>query len=102
VRADEALWGLWLVPFGLLVIRSGFIPKIIGVLLLVASVGYVAMSAAYIGFPSYVAAVDRVGMILIQGELSAILWLLIVGARRVSPSQVGAAPPVNERSPAVG
>jgi uncharacterized protein DUF4386 len=102
VRADEALWGLWLVPFGILVIRSGFIPKIIGVLLLIASVGYMAMSAAYIGFPSYVAAVDRVGMILIQGELSAILWLLIMGARRVNPPQEGVAPPLNERAPAVG
>ena len=102
VRADEALWGLWLVPFGILVIRSGFIPRIIGVLLLIASTGYITMSAAYIGFPSYVAAVDRVGMILIQGELSAILWLLIVGARRVSPPQIGVAPPANERAPAVG
>jgi Domain of unknown function (DUF4386) len=102
VRADEALWGLWLVPFGILVIRSGFIPKIIGVLLLIASVGYVAMSAAYIGFPSYVAAVDRVGMILIQGELAAILWLVIVGARRVGPAQVAVAPSANERAPVVG
>ena len=102
VRADEALWGFWLVPFGILVIRSGFIPRVIGILLLIASVGYVAMSAAYIGFPSYVGAVDRVGMILIQGELPAVLWLLIVGARRVSPSRVAAPPPANERAPAVG
>jgi hypothetical protein len=102
VRADEALWGLWLVPFGILVIRSGFIPRIIGVLLLISSVGYVAMSVAYIGFPAYLATVDRIGMILIQGELAAILWLLIAGARRVSPPQMVAAPPVNESAPAVG
>jgi len=84
LRANEALWGFWLVPFGILVIKSGFIPRIIGLLLLVASVGYVAMSFAYIGFPAYVAAVDRVGMKLIQGELVVILWLLIKGARRDS------------------
>lgn len=82
VRANEALWGFWLVPFGILVIKSRFIPRIIGVLLLVASVGYVAMSFAYIGFPAYVPTVDRVGMILIQGELAVILWLLIKGAKR--------------------
>jgi uncharacterized membrane protein len=46
--ADEALWGLWLVPFGILVIKSGFIPKTIGILLLVASVGYMSMSFAFI------------------------------------------------------
>ncbi|HEV8446418.1 MAG TPA: hypothetical protein VGQ44_06350 [Gemmatimonadaceae bacterium] len=47
--------------------------RTIGVLLLIASVGYTGMSAAYIGFPSYVASVDRIGMILIQGELAAVL-----------------------------
>jgi len=87
LRANEALWGFWLVPFGILVIKSGFIPKIIGVLLLVASVGYVAMSAAFIAFPAYVEQVDRYGGWLIQFELVGILWLLIVGARR------GATPP---------
>jgi hypothetical protein len=88
LSANEALWGIWLVPFGILVIKSGFIPKIIGVLLLIASVGYVAMSAASIGFPTYAPAVDRVGMLLIQGELTVILWLVIKGARRgfTSPS----------------
>jgi hypothetical protein len=82
LSADEALWGLWLVPFGMLVIKSEFIPKVIGVLLLVASVGYLAMSAASIAFPAYAAGVNRIGGLLIQGELTAILWLLIKGARR--------------------
>jgi hypothetical protein len=88
LAANEALWGFWLVPFGVLVIKSGFIPKIVGVLLLIASVGYVAMSAASIGFPAYAPAVDRVGMLLIQGELVVILWLLIKGARAGGPSPV--------------
>src|SRR5215831_2724884 len=88
VHANEALWGLWLVPFGVLIIKSGFIPKLIGVLLLIASTGYVAMSVAYIAFPAYLNAVDRVASVLIQGELAVILWLLIKGARRevTSPS----------------
>src|SRR5262245_54582239 len=33
----QVFWGLWLVPFGLLVIRSGFLPKILGVLLLASA-----------------------------------------------------------------
>jgi hypothetical protein len=82
VHANEALWGLWLVPFGVLIIKSGFIPKLIGVVLLVASTGYIAMSVAYIAFPAYIEVVDRVGSVLIQGELAVILWLLIKGARR--------------------
>lgn len=87
LAANEALWGVWLVPLGMLIIKSRFIPKLIGALVLVASVGYVAMSVAFIAFPANVAAVDRVGMILIQGELSIILWLLIKGARRDVPSR---------------
>ncbi len=89
VRANEALWGFWLVPFGILVIKSRFIPRIIGILLLVASVGYVAMSFVYIGFPAYVEAVDRVGMVAVQGELAVILWLLIKGANEVAPRVPG-------------
>ena len=91
LRADEALWGLWLIPFGILVIRSGFIPKIIGVFLLVASVGYMAMSIVNIAFPAYAASVDRVAGLLIQGELAVILWLLIKGARRDASSPMGGA-----------
>jgi Domain of unknown function (DUF4386) len=90
VHADEALWGLWLLPFAILVIKSGFIPKVIGVLLLIASTGYIAMSVAYIAFPAYVDTVDRFGSIVIQGELAVILWLLIKGARReVTSPNVG-------------
>lgn len=86
LRTNEMLWGLWLVPFGLLVIRSGFIPKVIGWLLLLACAGYVAMSTAYVGFPAYSAAADRVGNWLIQGELVVIFWLLIKGARSDVPT----------------
>ena len=81
LRANESLWGVWLIPFGILIVKSRFIPKIIGVLLLIASVGYIAMSFAAIAFPAQSAAVARVGSILIQCELSVILWLLIMGAR---------------------
>jgi hypothetical protein len=86
LRADEALWGLWLVPFGILVIKSGFIPKVVGVFLLIASVGYMAMSVVNIAFPAYAASVDRVAGLLIQGELTVILWLLIKGVRRDTAS----------------
>ncbi len=57
-----------------------YLPKTIGVLLLIASVGYVAMSFAFIGLPSFSPVANRFGMIMIQGELAVILWLLIMGA----------------------
>ena len=41
---NEIFWGLWLFPFGLLVFRSGFLPRFIGVWLMINCFGYVALS----------------------------------------------------------
>src|SRR5215213_989149 len=44
-------FGLWLCPMGYLVFKSGFIPRIVGVLLVVACLGYVVQSfAAFLGY----------------------------------------------------
>ena len=67
-------FGLWLLPMGYLVFKSGFIPKIVGVLLVIAGVGYVVQSfAAFLGY--------NVNIILFTGlgELVFLLWLLIKG-----------------------
>ncbi len=78
----EIFWGLWLFPFGLLIYKSGFIPRALGVLLILAGIGYTADSLTFILFPQYreftkIAAFTFSGL----GELSTILWLLIVGAK---------------------
>src|ERR1051326_1337609 len=44
VLAVEIFWGLWLVPFGLLVMKSRFLPRLLGILLVIAGVAYVAHS----------------------------------------------------------
>ena len=67
-------FGLWLLPMGYLVFKSGFIPKIVGVLLVIAGVGYVIQSfATFLGY--------NVNIILFTGlgELVFLLWLLIKG-----------------------
>jgi hypothetical protein len=74
-------WGLWLFPFGALVYKSGFLPRIIGVLLIIAGFGYLAGSLTALLFPEYVSAVSRVTDIVVAGELPVILWLLIMGAK---------------------
>jgi hypothetical protein len=74
-------WGLWLFPFGMLVIRSGFMPRVLGVLLMVAGVAYTASSFTSLLLPAYEPQVSRWAMALETGELPTILWLLIWGAR---------------------
>ncbi|UCF20689.1 MAG: DUF4386 domain-containing protein [Gemmatimonadota bacterium] len=77
-------WGLWLFPFGILVIKSGFLPRLLGVLLLVAGLAYVTSAVTSIVLPEYRLAVSRFMMPLYFGEVPIIFWLLIKGAT-VSP-----------------
>jgi len=85
-----AFWGLWLFPFGLLVIRSDWFPRILGWLLLVAGFGYLASAFTSIGFPAYRQVVSRIMMPLYFGELPIIFWLLIKGAD-VKPREAASA-----------
>lgn len=77
----QIFWGLWLFPFGICVMRSGFIPRFLGVLLMIAGTGYVASSFADLVLPQYADAVGRVTWILNFAELPIIFWLLIWGAK---------------------
>ncbi len=77
----QIFWGLWLFPFGICVMRSGFIPRILGILLMVAGCGYVATSLAPMALPQYARSIDQVAKILALGELPIIFWLLIWGAK---------------------
>ncbi len=83
-------WGLWLFPFGMLAIRSRFIPAVLGVLLMVAGVGYVANSLTELLLPRYAALVGQVAMILYFGELPMVFWLLIWGAKAQPVASSGA------------
>lgn len=73
--------GLWLFPFGLLIRRCGFIPKILGVLVMFAGVGYLIGSFTSLVLPAYLHSVGTLTFLLELGEPPIILWLLIWGAR---------------------
>jgi len=76
------IFGPWLFFFGLLVFKSGFLPRILGVLLIAACFGYLADCLTPLLLPSYADLVGRIANIpLSLGEPSIILWLLIRGAR---------------------
>ncbi|MFY9825612.1 MAG: DUF4386 domain-containing protein [Thermoanaerobaculia bacterium] len=81
VLANEIFWGLWLFPFGLLVIRSGFLPRFLGVWLIVGGVGYVAISFTGFLVPQYEDLVSKIAFPGMLGELAIMLWLLIKGAQ---------------------
>jgi Domain of unknown function (DUF4386) len=83
------IFGLWLFPFGVLVFRSGFLPRILGVLLIAACFGYLADSLTPLLLPNYAHIVGRFASVaLTLGEPTIILWLLIRGAKD-QPLQAG-------------
>ncbi|MCG2713130.1 MAG: DUF4386 domain-containing protein [Candidatus Omnitrophica bacterium] len=69
-------WGLWLFPLGYLVFKSGFIPKTIGVFLIIAGLGYVIDSLLRFLMPGYNM---ELSSYTFYGELLLLLWLLIKG-----------------------
>src|SRR4030095_13382349 len=78
---NEIFWGVWLFPFGLLVFRSGFLPRFIGAWLMINCFGYVTLSVIALFFPTYYSAAFKFGQPILFGELAIMLWLLIKGAR---------------------
>src|SRR5437660_7297598 len=78
---DEMFWGLWLFPFGLLVYRSGFLPRFIGVWLMINCFVYVVLSVNALFFPAFYETAFQMAQPVLFGELAIMLWLLIKGAK---------------------
>jgi hypothetical protein len=82
VSTVSIFWGLWLFPFGMLVYRSGFIPRILGVFLIAGCFAYLIDSFTALLLPAFAPTVTQFMMIpLAIGEFSMIFWLLIKGVR---------------------
>ena len=81
IMMAEIFWGLWLFPFGLLVFRSGFLPRWIGVWLMVNCFGYVILSMTSLFFPAYNDKLFAWLQPVLFGELAIMLYLLIKGAK---------------------
>ena len=80
----EIFSGLWLIPFGQLVFNSKFIPKVLGILLIVGGIAYVIESLSFWLFPDSQPLVSRIMMIIYTiGETPVIFWLLIKGTKSV-------------------
>jgi hypothetical protein len=86
----EMFWGLWLLPFGLLVYKSGFIPRVLGVFLILNGIAYIIPCFTSLLFPGYKTIVSQFAMpFWILGEISITLWLLIKGVKNNMPIMDG-------------
>lgn len=87
----EIFWGLWLFPLGLLVYRSRFIPRFIGVWLMIDCFGWIALSFTALFFLKNYNALFGYLQPVLFGEMALMLWLLIKGAK-IPPASVATAP----------
>jgi len=79
--ANAIFWGLWLLPLGLLVYRSRFLPRFLGVWLMVGCFVWLAFSFTGILLPGHEDKVFTIGQPFMLGEVATMLWLVIMGAK---------------------
>src|SRR5437867_5596096 len=89
IVAAEILWGLWLFPMGALAYKSGFVPRFIGVWLIINGVAYVVLSLTGLFFPDYQDKVFAYSQPALFGELAIMLWLVFKGANPPVVQQSG-------------
>jgi hypothetical protein len=87
--AAEILWGLWLLPLAILVYRSRFLPRFLGVWLVINGCAYVILSLTGLLLPQYENKVFIGSQPALLGELVLMLWLVIRGAKP-EPGDAGA------------
>lgn len=79
--AGQIFWGLWLFPLGMLTYRSRFLPRFLGVWLIINGFAYLIMSFTGLLLPQHYNRVSNYAFPAMLGELAFMLWLVIMGAK---------------------
>lgn len=79
ILVSHIFWGLWLFPFGYLVYNSGFLPRFLGIALMLGCFGYLIDFAGYSFFKGYGESIlsEVVGIPSAVGEIGICLWMLL-------------------------
>jgi len=79
-------FGVWLLPLGYLVFKSGFLPKILGILLIADCFGLLIYVCQRFLFPDYGVIAYPCWALGFIAEVSLTLWLLIKGVKNQKPT----------------
>ncbi len=77
----QFFYGAWLFPLGYLVFKSGFLPKLLGIVLMIECFGWLLYPFQFFLFPSFTVITYFSFVIGFIGEFSLTLWLLIKGVK---------------------
>jgi hypothetical protein len=87
------MWGFWLFPLGALIYRSGFIPRILGVWIIINGAAYIVQYATGLFAPRFSATLSLYTMPALLGEVALTFWLLIVGIKTRRPGPAATVAP---------
>jgi len=88
--AAEILWGVWLLPLAILIYRSRFLPRFLGIWLTINGFAYILLSLTGTLLPQFQSKVFLFSQPALFGELAFMLWLVIKGSS--PPAQDTAGP----------
>ena len=88
IAVVQIFWGLWLLPFGYLAFKSGYVPRILGVCLMLGCFGYLTVFLTNMLFPEITipSVVSKPASI---GEIGTCLWVLILGNKPIKILEKG-------------
>jgi hypothetical protein len=81
IMIATVFWGLWLLPLGILIYKSGYFPKLVGILMLVAGIGYTLDFFSHYLLPGYKAIISPIVLTMTMGEIIFMIWIILRGAK---------------------
>lgn len=91
IMVVEIFWGLWLFPLGHCVYNSNLFPRILGMMLMIGSFGYVLIFIVNTVVPSYADVFSYATILTTIAEFSLMFYLLIKGVKTNSTNAYASA-----------
>ncbi len=85
---SQIFFGAWLFPLGYLVFKSGFLPRILGIVMMIHCVGWLMTFLQFFLFPGFGVIIYLTYPLGFISEFGLTLWLLIMGAKDQKPALV--------------
>jgi uncharacterized protein DUF4386 len=77
----QIFFGAWLFPLGYLVYKSGFLPRILGIVMMIHCFGWLTTTLHFFLFPDFGSIIYLTGTLGFISEFGLTLWLLIMGVK---------------------
>jgi len=86
IVSAEVLWGIWLFPMAILILKSRWFPRVLGWWLMLDGATWIIASFANMFLPEYVDTINTWSIPFQFGEIAVTLWLLVMGAKENKPA----------------